>query len=300
MVAITKKATPAKAVTKKASAEKPTKVEISSFKVFKLFTKYDKSKNCDASGIVSKACFQKWKESRKKAPKNPQEAFRRALTAHIRGVDGRRPFAPEVEENLLIEVRKKKVWDCFEGCEGCFIGVQGFPSLGFHEAKKFPLKAALAKTNTNTKKKPSKVNNGKGSEVLFSRKRMHEDSIWNIKPLPCITETDEITYFDNFHLSSFELPGEADLLKRETDLGLYPQPKTVYDSTTTLKPLPLDLSYAHDTKKRLRVDQYSPRTARRLSALVANSYFGESGALFELDNMNDVFSGFANNDQLCF
>jgi len=107
--------------------------ELSSYSVFSMFIKYDEHSNCDATGIVSKECYEKWIASRRKLPKFPEKAFRRALTAHLRGVDGRRPFEPQVEASLLGELRKKKVWNCFEGIKNCKIGVHGFPSSGYHE-----------------------------------------------------------------------------------------------------------------------------------------------------------------------
>mmetsp|Transcript_9918 Transcript_9918/g.11349 ORF Transcript_9918/g.11349 Transcript_9918/m.11349 type:complete len:252 (+) Transcript_9918:160-915(+) len=244
------------AAKKKSGKTTPSK-EISSFKVFKLFIKYDKENNCDASGIVSKECFQKWKESRKKAPKNAQEAFRRALTAHIRGVDGRRPFPEEVESSLLVEVRKKKVWNCFEGCEGCFIGVQGFPSLGFHESKRNAVKVASARTSFIAEKRNS-------------RKRVHEDSIWNMKP---IHEDEE----DHFIHTNAQI--EDDFFPMVT------RRCSLYDS----KLPPLDPFMDTMSSKRTRFDdQLSPRSKRRLSAFLASRVYGES-PLLEFDSLNEIF-----------
>ena len=110
--------------------------EVSSFKVFMEFVEYKNGK-VNAAGILSSDCYQKWIMSRRKHPLKPQEAFRRALTAHCRGVDGRRPFPEKVEASLLVELRKKQRWKCFENYnDGCGkIGIQGFPSLGYHERK---------------------------------------------------------------------------------------------------------------------------------------------------------------------
>lgn len=109
--------------------------EVSSYKIFNRFVKVDESTGeIDASQILSPACYDAWVKSRRKKPKKPQEAFRRALTAHCRGVDGRKPFTEGVERSLLVELRRKKPWACFENCKGCgSIGVQGFPSQGYHE-----------------------------------------------------------------------------------------------------------------------------------------------------------------------
>mmetsp|Transcript_12651 Transcript_12651/g.16438 ORF Transcript_12651/g.16438 Transcript_12651/m.16438 type:complete len:252 (+) Transcript_12651:95-850(+) len=242
---------------KKTGSKESTAKEVSSFKVFKLFTKYDKENSCDASGIVSKECFQKWKESRKKAPKNAQEAFRRALTAHIRGVDGRRPFPEEVEASLLAEVRKKKVWNCFEGCEGCFIGVQGFPSLGFHESKRNAVKVANVRPSFVPEKK----------EVSVSRKRIHEDSIWNMKPVSEVDTFDHLNAHidDDFFLSA-------------------PRRCSLYDS----KLPPLDI-YNESTKKARVSGDLTPRTARRLSAFLASKVYGEPNPILEFDTLNELF-----------
>uniref|UniRef100_A0A7S3LJ95 Uncharacterized protein n=1 Tax=Aplanochytrium stocchinoi TaxID=215587 RepID=A0A7S3LJ95_9STRA len=107
--------------------------EMTSIAVFNEFIEYDAQGNCNASGILSKECYQKWLESRKKKPKCPPKAFRRALTAHVRGVDGRRPFEVRAERSLLRELRKKKIWACFEGDPESYIGIQGFPSSSYHE-----------------------------------------------------------------------------------------------------------------------------------------------------------------------
>lgn len=116
--------------------------ELSSYKVFQKFIFYERDVNgeqkCAAGKILSKECYDLWLQSRRKPPKKPMEAFRRALTAHCRGVDGRRPFPEDVEISLLKELRKKKRWECFKDCDESvgLIGVQGFPSKGFHEKKR--------------------------------------------------------------------------------------------------------------------------------------------------------------------
>lgn len=136
------------------SNEVKAKGDISSYDIFVQFVTYDKYNNCDASGILSSPCYEKWCESRRKPPKNPHEAFRRALTAHCRGVDGRKPFPADIERSLLKELRKKKKWACFEDFEKCgSIGIQGFPSLGFHEKIRMRQKMnSLAHAEANDEK----------------------------------------------------------------------------------------------------------------------------------------------------
>lgn len=99
-----------------------------SFKVFMRFV----DKNGDASKVLSKECFDMWVVTRKCPPKQPEESFRRVLTAHICGVDGRRPFPVHIERHLLQILRKKEVWDCFKGTS-VSIGVRGFRNQGYHE-----------------------------------------------------------------------------------------------------------------------------------------------------------------------
>mmetsp|Transcript_12863 Transcript_12863/g.16712 ORF Transcript_12863/g.16712 Transcript_12863/m.16712 type:complete len:259 (+) Transcript_12863:458-1234(+) len=102
-----------------------------SFKVFMSFLAEDG----DASPILSKKCYDTWVSTRKGTLKQPQESFRRVLTAHVCGMDGRRPFPEDVENSLLKVLRKREVWECFRGT-GVSIGIRGFRNIGCHEAKK--------------------------------------------------------------------------------------------------------------------------------------------------------------------
>lgn len=151
--------------------------EISSYKIFQTYVKYKYDLNselkCDATEILSKDCYQKWLISRRNYPKKPEEAFRRALTAHVRGVDGRRPFLPEIEESLLCELRKKQQWKCFAGLTKCgSIGVQGFPSMGFHESQsKFKGCTLKKKLKITEKNKSLKL---EPTDVLTDEMEMYE------------------------------------------------------------------------------------------------------------------------------
>lgn len=137
--------------------------EVSSFKVFMEFVEYKNGK-VNAAGILSTECYQKWIMSRRKHPLKPQEAFRRALTAHCRGVDGRRPFPEKVEESLLVELRKKQRWKCFENYnDGCGkIGIQGFPSLGYHERKSKDKKRSYLEAQAAQEVKRARYNHSLG------------------------------------------------------------------------------------------------------------------------------------------
>lgn len=100
-----------------------------SYNVFMSFV----DENGDASKLLSKECYKRWMASRRTTPKQPEESFRRVLTAHVCGVDGRRPFPPKVEASLLKVLRKKEVWDCFKDTPYS-IGIRGFRNQGLHEA----------------------------------------------------------------------------------------------------------------------------------------------------------------------
>eukprot|EP00924_Labyrinthula_sp_SR-Ha-C_P010599 snap_masked-scaffold_61-processed-gene-0.36-mRNA-1 protein AED:1.00 eAED:1.00 QI:0/-1/0/0/-1/1/1/0/265 len=119
-----------------------------SYKVFLSF--YDAEKK-SAEKMVSKDCFEKWVNTRKNKLKQPEESFRRVLTAHVCGLDGRKPFPEAVEKSLLVELRKRQVWSCFKGTKST-IGVRGFRNYGFHENKEQNLKI-LAEKKKNKKRK---------------------------------------------------------------------------------------------------------------------------------------------------
>jgi len=104
---------------------------VSSFKVFMSFV----DELGDSSMILSKECYLKWVSTRKGALKQPEESFRRVLTAHICGLIGRKPFPPDVEANLLKHLRRREIWDCFKGTK-VSIGIKGFRKLGFHESRR--------------------------------------------------------------------------------------------------------------------------------------------------------------------
>lgn len=131
--------------------------EESSYKIFQRFTKYYDNGKCDASGIIGKECYKLWVKSRKYPPKSPHEAFRRAVTAHIRGNDGRRPFSEAAERSLLKELRKKKQWDAFSGTEH-LVGVKGFTSLGHHEKLRKGLNPQTNKRKVAAMKKREALN----------------------------------------------------------------------------------------------------------------------------------------------
>jgi len=133
-----KRKTPASSIVQrslKGNVELPNTRKFKCPKIFKDFVRYKPNGECDASLILSKACYDSWLKTRKRRPKYPEESFRRAVTAHVKGSDGRRPFPPGIEAALLVELKKKQHWPCFSHMENK-IGVLGYQKLGYHEERR--------------------------------------------------------------------------------------------------------------------------------------------------------------------
>eukprot|EP00924_Labyrinthula_sp_SR-Ha-C_P007923 snap_masked-scaffold_41-processed-gene-0.4-mRNA-1 protein AED:1.00 eAED:1.00 QI:0/0/0/0/1/1/4/0/331 len=77
-----------------------------SLKVFKKFIYRDVNEKLILENIISKECFKEWVKTRKGKLENPKCAFRRTIYAHLRGADGRTPFAQDVEVSMLQKLRK--------------------------------------------------------------------------------------------------------------------------------------------------------------------------------------------------
>ncbi|KAH9260684.1 hypothetical protein BASA81_001151 [Batrachochytrium salamandrivorans] len=89
----------------------------------------------DASGVVSKACFQEWLKARNiNESVGDAKRYQRVLSNHLSGVDGRCPFTEEEEEAILKVVRRKERWPCFG--PNISIGHTGFRSKGYHEKQR--------------------------------------------------------------------------------------------------------------------------------------------------------------------
>eukprot|EP00924_Labyrinthula_sp_SR-Ha-C_P006153 snap_masked-scaffold_54-processed-gene-1.39-mRNA-1 protein AED:0.27 eAED:1.00 QI:0/-1/0/1/-1/1/1/0/249 len=90
----------------------------------------------DASGIFSRECYEEWIATRCKKLKQPEQSFRKALTAHVKGVDRRKPFAQEIEVEVLRILRQEKCWPCFKDSNySSKIGIRGFKSKGYWESR---------------------------------------------------------------------------------------------------------------------------------------------------------------------
>jgi len=119
---------------------------MTAMEIFHNFTKWytDEKGNLyvDASGIISRECYELWLASRKKMPSRPEETFRKSILCHCTSSDGgSAPFPPEVEYALLKLLRQPgKVWPCFEGQvdkngKPVNIGQKGLRATGYHEKK---------------------------------------------------------------------------------------------------------------------------------------------------------------------
>jgi len=115
----------------------------------------------DPSGIFTNKCYEDWLSSRATNPKRPEESFRRALTAQLRGSDGRQPFTVEEETAILKCIRSKNIFaGMFNNSEGTGAGIGniGFRGRGFHEMVKFTRESAasaFAKAKINAPKSHS-------------------------------------------------------------------------------------------------------------------------------------------------
>lgn len=119
---------------------------MTAMEIFHEFTHYYKDEHgnlfVDASGIISRECYEKWLASRKQVPARPEETFRKSILCHCTSSDGgSAPFAPEVEAALLTILRQPgKVWPCFQGQldkhgKPIRIGLKGLRATGYHEKK---------------------------------------------------------------------------------------------------------------------------------------------------------------------
>eukprot|EP00924_Labyrinthula_sp_SR-Ha-C_P009173 maker-scaffold_2-snap-gene-15.42-mRNA-1 protein AED:0.00 eAED:0.00 QI:89/1/1/1/1/1/5/128/626 len=126
-----------------------------------IFLKFASPKQLGSpSRVLSKESFRCWLETRRSAPKEPERSFKKALIAHLRARDGRKPFTKIVEKIILEEVRKKQLWPCFEGCSRVVkVGLQRFRHKGYNEMLEEPEEAPSAdkrrSKRTASKKSPS-------------------------------------------------------------------------------------------------------------------------------------------------
>ena len=73
----------------------------------------DGSEVLDAEGVVSKACYEDWLNTRGSTGagmETPERVFQRTLTGCLTAADGRRPFDEEEEAAILKTIRQKRIW----------------------------------------------------------------------------------------------------------------------------------------------------------------------------------------------
>ncbi|KAH9257046.1 hypothetical protein BASA81_004867 [Batrachochytrium salamandrivorans] len=110
-------------------------MDLTSLKVFRMYFVVREDGSLDASRLLSRECYSAWVDSRRKEIPSPETRFQRSLSSHITSLDGRVPFTEAEEVAVLKEVRKRRVWACFENSEKK-VGVRGFCSMGFHEKRR--------------------------------------------------------------------------------------------------------------------------------------------------------------------
>uniref|UniRef100_A0A7S2RJ50 Uncharacterized protein n=1 Tax=Mucochytrium quahogii TaxID=96639 RepID=A0A7S2RJ50_9STRA len=109
-------------------------MQATSMEIFQMFITYDAYGNVDASGVISKECYNAWLQTRKSCLKNPELTFVQSVRGHITGTKegGRNPLSPGAEASILKIIRQKKVWPCFQGTKAKY-GSRGMNIAGYHE-----------------------------------------------------------------------------------------------------------------------------------------------------------------------
>ncbi|KAH9256914.1 hypothetical protein BASA81_004735 [Batrachochytrium salamandrivorans] len=102
-----------------------------SIRVFREYLHARPDGTVDASQVTSRECYEAFLLAKKSVHcENEAKKFRRTLTTHLTGVDGRRAFEPAEEEAILLLLRQNKPWPCFPA--EMQVGSM-FRGKGFHE-----------------------------------------------------------------------------------------------------------------------------------------------------------------------
>lgn len=105
-----------------------------SLRVFRAAMRRREDGSIDVSGVISRQCFRAWLELKNVSESDAESLkFRRVLTNHVSGTDGRCPFDPDEEEAILTLLRKKVSWPCFPP-HLAHLGMR-YRSRGFHERR---------------------------------------------------------------------------------------------------------------------------------------------------------------------
>ena len=184
----------------------------------------------DTKRVFSKECFDTWVVTRKEPPKQPEESFRRVLTAHICGVDGRRPFPPKIEANLLQILRKKEVWECFRGTK-VSIGIRGFRNFGYHETKGMKLTQAGADDDSSRKRKRRGFDDDITSKLLRTGPLPYFGGA-AMNPLQGLLQAQLQLQLQAQQLQQLQQPSLAQYLRSQQEAGLsigsLPLPQTTH------------------------------------------------------------------------
>jgi hypothetical protein len=94
----------------------------------------------DFSGLLTRPCFEAWVATRRTLPQQLEFAFKDAVLTLIRERDCRVTLPPEMQSALLVELRKRRVWPCFQGYTDAAgkpitIGATGFRGQGQYEKR---------------------------------------------------------------------------------------------------------------------------------------------------------------------
>jgi len=146
----------------------------------KFTTDVNGERQADVTGIISRACYVEWLESREKVLPNPEEQYRDCVASHITNrQNSGHPF-PEIVERALIKLLRpmRKVWPCFQGCltkkgRKIRIGMRGLETTGYHEARRnraAEKEAQMQQHNTSPRNLIDPVM-GNGPRVMLSNAR---------------------------------------------------------------------------------------------------------------------------------
>ncbi|GBG24220.1 Hypothetical Protein FCC1311_004382 [Hondaea fermentalgiana] len=113
-----------------------------SMEIFMTHVRRDEHGYVDASGIMSRECFEEWEASRKSKLKNPHLTFVHTVRSHVTGdpKTGRNPFPEDVEASLIKLFRRRQIWPCFRGTRVKY-GIRGMFVTGYHEARNLKAEA---------------------------------------------------------------------------------------------------------------------------------------------------------------
>lgn len=126
-----------------------------SFEVFMRFVRpanadYSTDDEVDASGILSRECYEAWLKTRRSLPKDSPRAFKDALKSIVMANNRCKPFPNAVERDLLRHLRAERVWPCFENDSSVQIGKRGWKIKGFHERQAEEGHNSIASTSSSS------------------------------------------------------------------------------------------------------------------------------------------------------